>query len=164
MTNPAPAAPPTAFFPAACYWLKRSPLAVMAVYCAISLILEENYPFSHYPMYSNPGADRSYYILADGDGKPLPVVEVTGGSLTCPKIGKMFRSKARKAAEKLKISPANLTAEQTQAVGLDILQQIRHYAQSKGRPLPARLQLQRVDIGLSDDGRVTETPELLSTE
>lgn len=163
MTESVPSvpAPPAAFLPAAWYWLKRTPLVVMVVYCVISLVLEENYPFTHYPMYSNPSAERSYYLVSDGDGKPLPVAELTG--ITCPKIGKMFRTKASEVAAEMKVSKSSLGPEQLQAIGSEIFTQLRHYAKDMHTALPPKLQLSRVDISY-DNGRVIETPQLLAKE
>jgi hypothetical protein len=147
-------------------WLKtgwcRTPITVMVVYCLISLWLKENYPFSHYPMYSNPVADRTYYVLSDAaDGKPLPVQTLSG--ITCPKIGKMFRTISTTLTKKSRPDVGELTAEQNLAVARKIFEQLRLYAKQMDQTLPAKLQLQRVHIEYRD-GRVVETPELVARE
>lgn len=154
--------PPAGFLPATWFWLMRTPLTVMTVYCLISIFLRENYPFTHYPMYSNPGAERSYYLVADATtGQPLPIAELSG--ITCPKIGKIWRTKAAELAGKANKNKQKLGTEDKQAIGLAIFSQLRGYAKDEGRVLPARLQLRRVDIGYAE-GKVVETPEILATE
>lgn len=141
--------------------LGTTPLTVLVVYCLISLILKENYPFSHYPMYSNPGADRSYYILADAEGQPIPIAELTG--ITCPKLGKMYRKKAEDLGKRSGLSSSNLPPAQRQKVGEEIFGQLRLYAKQLKKELPSRLALQKVEITYRD-GKVAETPETLAAE
>lgn len=142
-------------------WWCKTPVTVLVIYCGISLLLEENYPFSHYPMYSNPGADRSYYIVADAAGQPLPIADLTG--ITCPKVGKMYRKKAEELASRLKLSRSSLPPEQRQKVGEEIFAQLRLYAGQLNKTLPDKLVLQKVDVSLRD-GKVTENPEVLAQE
>jgi hypothetical protein len=137
-------------------------LTALAVYCLISLVLKENYPFTHYPMYSNPSAERSYYVLADAvSHAPLPVAELT--NITCPKIGKIWRTKASERASREKKGKGEFGAEDNQAIGLAIFAQLRGYAKEKGRELPPRLELSRMNISYTG-GRIVETPELLAKE
>ncbi len=142
-------------------WWCKTPLTALLIYCAISLLLEENYPFSHYPMYSNPGSDRSYYIVADADGQPIPIADLTG--ITCPKVGKMYRKKAGELASRLKLDRGSLPTEQQQKVGEEIFAQLRLYAKQLNKSLPDKLVLQKVDINLRD-GKITENPKVLAQE
>jgi hypothetical protein len=160
----APSLPPERLLPAVRFWLMRTPLTVLAIYCLLSLYLRENYPFTHYPMYSNPSAERSYYVVADAaTGEPLPIAELTG--ITCPKIGKIWRTKAAELAGKLKTSKTELSHSEggDQTIGLAIFSQLRGYAKDRNQTLPARLQLRRMEISYAD-GKVVETPDILATE
>lgn len=164
----------------------HTPMTVLAVYCLVSLELKENYPFSHYPMYSNPGADRSYYILSDAaaPGPPsadfagaditekrrqelgwIPVADATGGNLTCPKVGKMFRTKSQVLADKLKMKHGEMTPAHRQEVGAEIFRQVRHYARERNTEslLPARMKLEKVDVSFRG-GEISEIPVVLATE
>jgi hypothetical protein len=153
--------PPDKLIPAAWYWLMRTPLTVLAIYCLVSIGLEENYPFSHYPMYSNPSAGRSYYMMADAaTGNPLPIADLTG--ITCPKIGKIWRTKIAEIKKDKDKSEIDEKAT-NQAVGLSFFDQLRGYAKEKNQVLPARLQIRRVEISYSGE-EVVETPEILATE
>jgi hypothetical protein len=141
----------------------RTPLLFLVIYCLISLFLKENYPISHYPMYANPSADRSYYIVADAaTGKPLPIATVSG--ITCPKIGKIWRDKVGALTKKEKITKNDLTPEQKQKIGQAIFDELRGHAKDYTRTgLPNRLLLQRVDIIYRDD-IMSEVPTTLATE
>lgn len=142
-------------------WLCSTPITILALYCAVSLLLEENYPFSHYPMYSNPGADRSYYIVADGVGQPIPIADLTG--ITCPKVGKMYRKKAQEAGKLLKLNSSSLPPDLQQKVGEEIFAQLRQYARQLNKEMPAKLILQKIEISYRN-GKVTENPEVLARE
>jgi hypothetical protein len=141
----------------------HTPLFFLLVYCLVSLLLRENYPISNFPMYANPSADRSYYIVADAaTGKPVPIADVSG--ITCPKIGKTYRKKAEELEAKLNIRKDQINPAQQQAIGLEIFQQLRQSAQESNLSgLPSRLMLQRVDIIWRDDA-MTEHPTTLATE
>lgn len=112
-------------------------------------------------MYSNPGADRSYYIVADADGQPIPIANLTG--ITCPKVGKMYRKKAEELGKRFKVSGSSLLPEQQQKVGEEIFDQLRLYAKQLNKEMPSKLILQKVDISYRD-GVVVENPETLAKE
>jgi hypothetical protein len=141
----------------------RTPLLFVVIYCIVGTFLQENYPISHYPMYSNPSADRSYYIVADAaTGKPLPIATVSG--ITCPKIGKIWRDKVAKLTKKEDISKNDLTEEQKQQIGQAIFDELRVHAKASHRTgLPEHLMLRRMDI-LYRDGVMSEVPTTLATE
>ena len=55
------------------------------IYIVASMILKENYPFSHFPMYSDPSPKPLHYsYIADGTGKdgklgePIPLLYYSG--------------------------------------------------------------------------------------
>ena len=51
----------------------HTPLTALALFVTLSLVAKENYPFSHFPMYASPTAERSYFFIADDSGSPIPV-------------------------------------------------------------------------------------------
>lgn len=163
MTTSAPATQPTAFLKAVWTWLLRTPLTVLAIYCAISIYLGENFPFSNFPMYSNPAAERMYYTISSEDGIGLPVQTLT--DVTSPKIGKIYRTKAAKYAKKIGVKPSKFTPEHIATVGREILGDLRERATHLGRQdqLPGKLQLNRTWISYND-GRIVETTTVLAKE
>jgi hypothetical protein len=144
-------------------FIKISPLTTLAIYTLVSLQLEENYPISNYPMYSNPSPERPYYMITDGDGKPLAIQTLTG--VTCPKIGKIFRAKSDELAKELKMKAGDLKPQHHQAISMEMFAYLRNEAQQKGQTaaMPAKLQLVKNYISY-EDGEVVETPTLIGAE
>ena len=124
--------------------LKRHAIFPILVYIALSMILKENYPFSHFPMYSNPSTKPlSYFYLADGEGEPLRLLYHTG--LTTSRLTK------RVGNEKRKYEKGDLKEEEIVAkAGVDVLRFIRkmNAKRSKTRPLPEDIQLVQMRITL----------------
>jgi hypothetical protein len=135
----------------------HTPLTTLAIFVTLSLIAKENYPFSHFPMYARPGAERSYFIITDGGGNPIPIATLTG--LTSPQVGKTYRKKATEAKKLGK----EITTELDRVVGSEIFHALRQRADKRGNHLPEKLQLHVVEIRFVD-GRLRETKRLLSTE
>ena len=142
-------------------FIKTSPITTLVIYCILSVTIRENFPFSNFPMYSNPSAERMYYTISEADGKGLPVATLTG--ITSPKIGKIYRKKADELSRKIKITPSNFTPDHMQSVGRDILTFLRHEAANKKQTLPDRLQLNRIWIGYLD-GKVIETSSVIAKD
>jgi hypothetical protein len=190
-TPPLPWPPDASFWRKCLIFLKISPFSALLIYTVVSMMAKENYPLSNYPMYSNPSPERPYYTVADGHGNPLPIQEKTG--ITCPKIGKIYRTKAGAEAEKLtkkmradyekqqstrpwlsrtwtrlfhskpSQDPNKLSPEHVQVVGMEIFEQLRHEAEKLKQPMPERLQLVKTYISY-EDGRVVETPNVIAEE
>ena len=52
-------------------WLRNTPCRWLLIMTLLGLGLRENYPFSHFPMFSS-FSNRTYFIhLADADGRAL---------------------------------------------------------------------------------------------
>ena len=141
----------------------RSPIIVLAIYTALSLIIRENFPFSNFPMYSNPSADRMYYTISGPDGIGLPVQTLTG--ITSPKIGKIYRKKTEEFANKTKIKPSAFTPEQVGGIGLEIISYLRNEARNLGNleKMPPKLQINRIWISY-EDGQIVERPSVIAQE
>jgi hypothetical protein len=163
VTLPSPSTNGTNLWPRIWKFIKISPLTALAVYTLVSLQLEENYPISNYPMYSNPSPERPYYMITDGDGKPLAIQTLTG--VTCPKIGKIYRTKSEKLAKELDVKAVDLKAEHQQTISMEMFTYLREEAKQKGQTtaMPAKLRLVKNYITY-EDGKVVETPTLIGQE
>jgi hypothetical protein len=93
----------------------HTPLTTLAIFVAASLILKENYPFSHFPMYSSPTAPRAYYMVTDAEGRPLPISTITG--VTPPKIGKMHWRKSQERESMVRRTGKHDTAGRNEDIG-----------------------------------------------
>jgi hypothetical protein len=95
------------------------PCAFLLVLTALCLVVREEYPFSHFPMYSSFGKTTYYVHLADGTGKPLATLP-TAGMMTAT-LKKMYDSELRKEVARLQSSRLKLTLEQKRGVGERVL-------------------------------------------
>jgi len=139
--------------------LRITPLATLLIYCGLSVGFKENFPFSNFPMYSNPSSERFYFTLSGPDGKGLPIQTLTG--TTDPKIGKILRTKSAVLREQLKVK--NLTREQEEGIGREMIARFRREAMEHGNTLPEHLQLNQILIDYRD-GQIVETPVVYAKE
>lgn len=128
---------------------------------AASLLIQEQYPFSDFPMYSSFGPTTYYLYLADGAGAPIPALTTVGMSTTTLK--KIFATEIRKERERLPARPKRLTPEQKQAVGERLLAKLKAspVAQRRGGKVPAVLRLYEVNISLAG-GRFEKETALIA--
>ena len=126
--------------------------AFMGTAMLLSLKIGEHYPFSHFPMYGNPNPKPvDYYFLTDADGKPLPVVDLTGD--TAPKLKKRLNTELNEwgVANNTRIK-SEIPADVRSRITKDILDATVARSKALGTPLPDRVQLWRGEIHIGDDG------------
>ena len=135
-------------------------IAVLAAFCALSLAVKENYPFSHYPMYSDPDPVAHYYHLADAEGRALPIYELT--SVTSPNLGKIYRQRSQARAKELGVSVTALPAAAREEIGRELAAYLREQARflKMESRLPAVLRIMRTAISFEND-QLVERPEVL---
>jgi hypothetical protein len=137
-------------------------LGSLLLTCGVSLLLKENYPFSHFPMYSDPSANRYYFWLATPDQKPLPVQTLTGK--TAAQLGKILRSYTDKRVDALKLKHRDqLPDAERAAAGAEILTFLRQEAATLKQTLPPKLAIMRTDIAFVQ-GATRETPSVWYVE
>ena len=148
---------------------KLAPISVAIGLTITCLVVKENYPFTHYPMYSNFD-DQTYYVwLADRDGEPIPVQKLTYHRLG--KIKKIYNDDLQEVREEIgkkrgkKPRKRDLTLEQRRGPGEGTLRWIYH----NSRPVAqqallerAPLRLYHVTVRLADDQVVEDPPELVA--
>lgn len=134
----------------------------------LCLVLKENFPFTHYPMYSN-FEDQTYYVwLADGEGEPIPVQKVT--YMRLGKIKKVYNSGLLAVREEIgkqtgsKPRKRNLTQAQRRGPGDETLRWIyanSHEAAQTTLREAAPLKLFHVDIRIEGNKVVEGDPVLV---
>lgn len=65
----------------------RHPASILVWFCLFSLIVKEQFPFSHYPMYSGWSKGTHYFYIADKDG---PIHAKTVFKVSVPRIKKLY--------------------------------------------------------------------------
>lgn len=78
-----------------------------------NLLLKENFPFSHYPMYARHHPTNHYFFLTDEREEPIPVREFRVGAGTLRKI---FNAETRRMRGKGR-TIGDLTTEQLAGAG-----------------------------------------------
>lgn len=139
----------------------HTPLTALAIFVILSLVAKENYPFSHFPMYASPTAERVYFVITDGGGNPIPIGTLTG--VTSSQVGKTYRKKSRTHGAEMKKSGKESRTERDRVVGTEICHMLRQRASKRGKDLPEKLQLHLVEIRFHD-GRLEETKRILFAE
>jgi hypothetical protein len=145
-------------------FLRHSFFAVPFV-AFLSIWVEDFFPLSHFPMYSDPDNSENYFYVAtqdeDGGLTPLPVNALTG--VTAPKVKKMYKSWSRDFAAKLGKSDSKLTKEERAEVGRDLLAYLNEQALSRKKEFPGEASLIEVWIVYDDEKGFSETPEVVAT-
>lgn len=139
-------------------WVKtHHPFFCLPLLVAGSLLLEDDaYPFSHFPMYSDPDESENYLYLATpganaGDIEPLAVRKLTG--LTAPKIKKMFKTYLEDRAKKLGKKNDQLSEEERAEIGREILAYYLDQGEKRGSEMPDPLLLMEVWIEFDEDNK-----------
>ncbi len=117
-----------------------------------SVKIGEHYPFSHFPMYGNPGPKPvEYYFLTDAEGNPLPVAEMAGD--TAPKLKKRLNTLLREWTRANGLGgKSQVPADIRKGFAKEVLNGFVKQSHAKGTPLPDRVQLWRGDILPSEQG------------
>lgn len=131
---------------------------------ALCLHFKENYPFSDFPMYST-FTDHTFYVyVADGDGNPIPVQDIT--YVRVSKLKRIYDTglkAARDAADKRK---RDLTVEERAPSALETLEWLyastRPAAQEILRRDYGTIQLYHVDVTVEAGETVESVPALVA--
>ena len=144
-------------------WLRQTRFRCLLVMTLLCLVLRENYPFSHFPMYSSFSRSTYFLYLADEKGAPLPTKRF---GLTSSTLKKIFDSQRRKALQNIpgsysdRVRAAEDTAGRASLRYLDRLAANRPQFQS----LLHGVQLVHVRVALPADKLVLETRTLVTHE
>jgi hypothetical protein len=137
---------------------RDSPLAVLATVTALNLMLREEFPFSHFPMYADFSPRALYVRVTDGDGQP---VALRGMGAAAPLLTKVYWHERRQAAARLGLAPSRLSEAQLREPGTRTLAFVVGQAALTGALLPSRLHLYEVDLTLRA-GRIERREQLVA--
>lgn len=138
-------------------FLRRTRLKPLLILTAACLILREQYPFSHFPMYSSFGKSTYYIYLADGAGQPLGTNPTAG--MSTPTLKKVFDSELRKERRELERRQERVGPQSRVEAAKRLLARVKSAAVARGTAatLPPVLRLYQVDIRLADGRYEKET-------
>ena len=144
--------------------LRHSFFSVPFIVC-LSIWVQDFFPLSHFPMYSDPDESENYFYVATtnetGEVEPIPVRKLT--SITAPKVKKMYKSWSRQRADEMDKSDRDLTQEERAEVGRELLTFLNGQAVDRNREMPEPLHLVEVWIVYDNDTGFSETPETVAT-
>ena len=147
------------------FWIvTRHPFFCLPLLVAGSLLLEDDaYPFSNFPMYSDPDESENYLYLAkpvdqkdhakEVEGEwvaPLPSKTLTG--ITAPKIKKMYKRYLEDYAKEVDTKTKELSDEQRAKIGRQILAFFREQGEKRNSEMPEEMRLIEVWITYNNDG------------
>lgn len=129
-------------------------LAFVGLLTVVSLRVQEQFPFSHFPMYGNPRPKPvDYFFLTDGKGTPISAGDYAG--ISAPQIKKRLSTLLKKKDGDLLDKELQPTGE-TRAAAQKVLEQMRRdaVASDHGKLLtwPAGVQLKMGLIHTWEDG------------
>ncbi len=130
----------------------------------LSLWVEDFFPLSHFPMYSDPDESENYFYVASidegGETRPIPIRALT--EVTAPKIKKMYKSWVDDYAAAHSTDDDRLTEAQQAEVGGELLTFLRDQAVAHEQAWPEQAALVEVWIVYGDEG-FRETPRVVAT-
>lgn len=133
--------------------LFRHPLFFLWAFVAFSLGVRENYPFSHFPMYSSIAPETHYFYLSDGEDNKLGTK--TNFGMSASNLKKKYHSfltplaeqRSREAGRRIKAS--ELPVSDQELCGQKLFDFLLPRGEKRGkwtRNKPAEIRLWRTDI------------------
>jgi hypothetical protein len=150
-------------------FLEGMPLKVMFVVVILCLVLRENFPFSHFPMYSSFSSYSYYVYVADANDEPIPIEAIT--SIRTSALKKAYQGKLEEVREELESEGVEIegfqfmTPEQCRPAGEYTLQWLIENCKEHARPeLYGHRPLNFHVVGLRyKDGEINQIPAHIAT-
>ncbi|MGF1655711.1 MAG: hypothetical protein ACFCU3_01895 [Verrucomicrobiales bacterium] len=128
---------------------QNNPFKWLVILIVLCVVIRENFPFSHYPMYSRFPPRAEFMVVQDQD--EVPVGFRTQLRTTSPRVGKMYESRLRAGAAENNMSTAHLTDAQRFRVGSELLAFLCEQLSAKRQErLPEEMSLILYEVTLKD--------------
>lgn len=147
------------------------PLRLTLVLIVVMWVAEENYPFSHFPMYSDFTEYDYVVYVADQNGNPLPLEYISLGTRTA-RLKKNYNGhikavcKANKNPDGSTPRKEDLTVEQRRPAGEKSLTWLWKTIQSKSTDRlegVTELQIHQIPIYVKDGHIIPPEPEFIAS-
>jgi hypothetical protein len=123
----------------------QHPIMVMVLLVVLCRAVKNAYPFNSFPMYADPSPYPSdYLIVADGDGTPINVKQITG--LSSAKVKKIYTERLNRTTDKMDLDPEEATPETKQKVFSETMRQLREAAAKRKKALPDKVRITNMFI------------------
>lgn len=118
---------------------------VMVVLVLLCRVVKNAYPFNSFPMYADPSPHPSdYLIVADGQGTPINVKQITG--LSSAKVKKILTDRLNRTTHRLGLEPHEATPELRTKVFAEVMGELREAATKRKKALPDRVRITNMFI------------------
>ncbi|MEZ5299516.1 MAG: hypothetical protein R3F11_02435 [Verrucomicrobiales bacterium] len=152
----------------------RKPIIALPLLIWLCREVQEFYPFSHFPMYSDPRPVPQFYVYLGDADKPAegglfePVAMQHAVGMRAAKAKKVYQDKLRTANKKLGREPDDylaLPADEKRKIGEDLLAYFRKRKEIVGdEAMPDRMALIEVTVNLLPGEPMREEATLIATE
>lgn len=133
-------------------WLRRTSCKPLLLITATCLLIQEQFPFSHFPMYSSFGRSTFYVYVTDSADQPLPTLSTLG--VSTPTLKKIYESEVRKEMERTpRASRTGLSLEQRRPAGERVLQRLVNSPRARENRNSGRRGLRLYEMRISLEGR-----------
>lgn len=131
---------------------------ILVIVTVLNLVLREQFPFSHFPMYADFSPRPFYLRVTDDADRP---VRLDGVAWAAQLLTKVYTHERRLEARRLGIAASRLSAEQLRGPGERALVFLAERAgQTRDAALPDHIRLYEVELTLSA-GRIERHPRLV---
>ena len=135
------------------------PALLLICWIGIGASVKEFPPFSHYPMYADPGTGNRYFCLHDEEGNVLPLQRVY--KMRASQLSKAYRAYEKDFCRKLGVDRKELTRAHKEHIGKLYLERLM----TKWNPTVERVdEVQLIEINVEHSGeRLIEKYEVIAT-
>ena len=140
-------------------WLRAWPWFVASI--VLGFCIEENFPFSHWPMYSNFSRESGYVYVINAAGEPIPAATLFE---TAPRLRRQFERERRTELNRLKTGKTVKTpAEIERDAATHLLKRLAQRLSPDERRSATGLGLVSARLRMDDNRKITVTERTVVT-
>ena len=140
-------------------WLRAWPWFVASI--VLGFLIEENFPFSHWPMYSNFSRESGYVYVVDAAGEPIAAATLFE---TAPRLRRQFERERRTELNRVKTGQAVKTpAEIERDAATHLLKRLAQRLSPDERKSANGLGLVSARLRMDDSRKITVTERTVAT-
>lgn len=140
-------------------WLRAWPWFVASI--VLGFWIEENFPFSHWPMYSNFSRESGYVYVINAAGEPIAAATLLE---TAPRLRRQFERERRTELNRVKTGQAVKTpAEIERDAAMHLLKRLAQRLSPDERKSANGLGLVSARLRMDDNRKITVTEQTVAT-
>ncbi|HET9523522.1 MAG TPA: hypothetical protein VFO90_04780 [Terrimicrobiaceae bacterium] len=137
-------------------WLRAWPWFVGSI--VLGFLIKENFPFSHWPMYSNFAPSSAYVYVVNGEGAPLAIATFFE---TAPRLRRQFE-REWKAGLKARDARAQSEADIEREAATHVLERLARRLPPDERAAAGRLGLVRANLKMDETRAISVSERTLA--